>query len=277
MKKINKVTLAFTTSLILVAVIIAVGFTSASTSQAELNAIKQDIPNNWWEGGWDKVAELKDFISRNRGNPNTCAQAQYYLGCNYKVQGDYNNALAEYGNLIATYPQITSECAKAQFEMAQIYFYSLNDMQKATAEYKKLTTNYPDSSIAPLAQIALGRALRKQKDYAGALAEYQKVIDNYPQARKQQVEAYMDMGDMAKEQKDLTQALSYYKKAYLACPFGDTNAMQWVIDVTCETLRARDGTMASANQFLKYQKYGPQGEDKLSGSPDDLTNPMDAF
>lgn len=270
-------TLAFTVSLVLATALIAFGFTSAHTPQADLDVIKQDIPDKWWEGGWDKIDELKDFILRHRSSSDVCAQAQYYIGCNYKIKGDYASALTEYSNLIATYPKITQECAKAQFEIAQIYFLDLNDLPKAIAEYKKLLKNYPDNSLAPLAQISISRALRKQKDFTNALAEYQIVIDNYPLTKKQHVEAYMDMGDISKEQGEITKALSYYKKAYFACPFGDVETMQWTVDVICEALRAKDGTMATANQFLKYQKYGPQGEDKLLNTQDDLTNPLDGF
>jgi len=273
----KKIRLAFTTSLVLTVVLVLFGFTSAQSPQAEFDVIRQGIPNNWWEGNWDKINELKEFVSKHGNSPNACAQARYYLGCNYKVQGDYTNALKEYNALINAYPQVTSECSKAQFEIAQIYFYCLNDIPKAIVEYKKMVAKYPNSWLAPLAEISLGRAYRRQKDYTSALAEYQKIIDNYPDARKQRVEAYMDMGDIAKDQGDISKAISNYKKAYLACPFGDTETMQWTVDVICEALRTKDGSMASANQFLKYQKYGPPGEDKIAGTSDDLTNPLAAY
>lgn len=226
-------------------------FSFAQTPEEELAAITQSIPQKWWEGGWDKMVELKDFISRYNDSPALCAQAQYYLACNYRIRGDLESALREYENLITTYPQITTECAKARFEIAQIYFHYLNDIPKAIAEYKKVITDYPDSLSAPMAQLGIARSYRRQQDHANALAEYQKVIDNYPQSNKQHIEAYMDMADIAEEQADINNALSYYRSAYLICPLDDTETKERITNAISNILNTKDIPMAQADEFIE--------------------------
>lgn len=223
----------------------------AQTPEDELALIIQSIPDKWWEGGWDKMAELKDFILRHPDYPELCARAQFYLACNYRIKGDLEGALREYSALIAVYPQVTSECAKAQFEIAQIYFHLFNDIPKAISAYKKVITDYPDSLSAPLAQLGVARSYRRQQDHANALAEYQKVIDNYPQSNKQHIEAYMDMADIAEEQADINNALSYYKSAYLICPLDDTETKEGITNAISNILNTKDIPAAQADEFIE--------------------------
>ena len=80
MKKLNLLPIA---SIVIVLGILALGFASANSPEAELAGITQDIPGNWWDGGWDKLQDLQAFISKYHGKPALCAHAQYYVGCYY--------------------------------------------------------------------------------------------------------------------------------------------------------------------------------------------------
>lgn len=275
-------------NLILIAIIImflntSLPVFSADDSPAvEFSSISRRIPGNWWEGGWDELQELQAFISNYPDQPLLCAQAQYYIGCFYFSIKEYNKAIDAYKTLLSTYPQATYECQKAQYEIAQIYMNHLNDPEKAIPEYQKVASDYPKTKFTPIAYLMLGRAYVQTSNPQAAEDAFKKVIDDFPEARYQRFEAYMELGDLLIDQFTLSpenrdkasQSLSYYKKAYLLC---EPNAVSFVVDKISEAFRKLDMSMVRANQFIKYQKYGPQGEDGILGSHDDLTNPLSGF
>jgi TolA-binding protein len=262
---------------ILIFNIITSGFSEETTAQAQLSGITKDIPANWWDGGWDKLKELQDFISNNPGNTDLCAKAQYYIGCYYCSTQQYQKAIEEYRALLKLYPLVAPECSKAQYEIGQITFNSLNKPKEAITEYRKVISDYPDSWLSPAAQLTIGRAYIKLQDKAQAKVELQKVMDNYPLAKWQRTEAYVELGDISMSEGVNKEALSYYKKAYLAWPPADSSGMVRIMDKIYEAFRGLDNSVARANQFIKYQKYGPAGADGVSGTPDDLTDPLAKF
>ena len=257
--------------------IISPGFSDEATAQAQFSGITKDIPYSWWDGGWDKLKELQGFISSNPDSTAFCAKAQYYIGCYYYSTQQYQKAIEAYGTVLKAYPSIASECGDAQFEIAQITLNCLNRPKEAIIEYQKVISNYPNSWSAPIAQLAIARIYIKQQDKAHAKSELQKVIDNYPLAKKQRAEASMDLGDMSASEGANKEALSYYKKAYLAWPPEDSSGIVQVMEKIYEGFRNLDNSVARANQFVKYQKYGPAGEDGVPGTSDDLTDPLAKF
>ena len=165
-------------------------------ARMQLSAITKDIPSNWWEGGWDKLYELKNFIREYPDAPNVCAEAQYYIGCYYHSQREYEKAVDEYSKVLKLYPSVAPQCAKAQYEIAQITLYSYNKPQEAIADYQKVITSYPNDPLAPICQLAIGRANSKLGNTAQAKVELQKVIDNYPTAYTQKREAVSDLKEI---------------------------------------------------------------------------------
>ncbi len=162
-------------------------------SEAWLKAITDSIPEEWWYGGWNKLGELRDFISENPDDFASCARAQYYIGCNYHSKGKHEEAINEYNLVLSLYPSAAFECARAQYEIAQITLYSFNKPEEAVIGYRKVVEKYPDDAVAPVCQLCIGRAYMKLGNMDQAASELQKVLDNYPSAKTQADEARADL------------------------------------------------------------------------------------
>jgi tetratricopeptide (TPR) repeat protein len=255
-------------------------FTQGTGAEEKFSEIASGIPNFWWDGGWDKLSDLKTFISENPEEAALCAKAQYYIGCYYYSKQQYQKAIDEYRMIIKNYPSVPAECAKAQFEIGQITLNCLNKPEEAISEYRKVISKYPNDGVAPMCQLAIGRAYIKIKDKAHAKEELQKLIDSYAgaaQPKKQQAEAYVELGDMYVSDNQYKEALSCFKKAFLGCPPADSDMMVLIMDKIYESFRGLDDSVVRANQFIKYQKYGPAGKDKKPATEDDLTDPLAEF
>lgn len=257
--------------------IVTSGFSETDSADGKLSAITRDIPKFWWDGGWDKLKDLQDFISNNPNSPVLCARAQYYIGCYYYSKHDYQKAIDEYAKISILYPSVRNECLQSQYEIAQITLNCLNKPEKAIEEYRKVIALYPNDPASPASQLMIGRAYLRMKDVKKAKPEFQKVIDNYPSAKIQCSEACVEIGDLYFQDSLYKDAISFYKKAYLACPASDSAAMTRIMDKIYESLRNLDGSVARADQFIEYQKYGPAGQDKALSTADDLKNPLTEF
>jgi len=253
-------------------------------ADAELSVITKDIPAAWWDGGWNKLDELQNFIAKYPDKPLLSAQAQYYVGCYYYSIKDYSSAIRGYEAVMTNYPAAEVFCVKAQYEIAQIYLNCLHEPDTAIREYEKILSNYSDMNLRPIAQLMIGKAYADLEDYAKAEEAYKKVVEDYPKAARQRFEAYMGLGDSLMSQASnttdkakISSAISYYKKAYQICPLEETNLLQYAISKIYEALKYLDNSVVRANKFIKYQKYGPEGQDGISGTADDLTDPLAGF
>mgnify|MGYP003884747051 FL=1 len=91
----------------------------------------------------------------------------------YIQMGDERRAEAAYKELIAKYPE--SELAPdAQLNIA-ISFYDAGNYQQAIAEFQKVVERYPGSDAAVQAQFYIGRAYYRLKSYSQAVKAFLKV------------------------------------------------------------------------------------------------------
>jgi hypothetical protein len=113
--------------------VVAMGATGEQLARQPLEAILADIPPAWYEGGWDKRAELTQFIEAHPADTLLCARAQFYIASQSYAERNHQQAIQEYQQLIREYPSAWLECQKAQFEIGQIYLYQPNmiDLDKA--------------------------------------------------------------------------------------------------------------------------------------------------
>jgi outer membrane protein assembly factor BamD len=130
-----------------------------------------------------RVWPLSDYAPR----------AQYLIGRCLEAQGKTEEAFAAYQDIIKKYPKLDNlnDVLWRQYEIANLYlggkffkafwgtiplYPSMDDTAKM---YSQIVTNGPFSKVAPLAQLRIGAAREKQKDYPTAVRAYDFAADRY--------------------------------------------------------------------------------------------------
>lgn len=263
---------------------------SGQINRISLDAIIEELPDLWWEGGWDKIVELNQYINQNLSDKQACARAQFWIACNYYANRDYERAIQEYEIVLGMYPEAWGECAKAQFEIGQVYLYRLYDYEQALEAYQKVLSEYPECEITAEAQRMQAYTYSKLENNAKAHEEYQKVWVLYPKFKLEVAKAYWENGELFfKEsmgdnitQKDkeakLKESLSNYKNAYLYCPADDVEVCEWIIDSIIRAFRFLDGNPERANAFIQYQRYSKVNDaGSLSTQQTEIYDPLADF
>ncbi len=286
MRKLN---LLLSTAGVLVLLVFLTGFASTQLPKEKLDSLKKEIPTEWWEGGWDKSAQIEEIKSESPSDPSIQAKAQYLIACQHYAGRQHELAIQEFRSIITDYPSAWQECQKAQFEIAQMNLYRLDDPEQAIKEYEYALDNYPKSYISPMAKLGIARSYRRLSKPDLALEVYQALLKTYPENKKEITQANIDVAELYIEQalasgvsdsdrkNKLGEAVSSYKRAYQVCNIEDTELLKQSIDGICRAFRCADMNLVRANSFILFQKYGPEGEDAVSGTKDDLTDPLKDF
>jgi outer membrane protein assembly factor BamD len=129
-----------------------------------------------------KVWPLSDYAPR----------AQYLVGRCYEGKGNDEKAFKEYQRLIEKNPRFDNyqEVLQRQYEIANKYlagkrfrlwglFPLYRSMDQTADMYAKVVRNGPHSSIAQQAQLKIGTARDKQKNYFLAARAYETAADRY--------------------------------------------------------------------------------------------------
>ena len=144
-------------------------------------------------------------------------QAQYILGRSYEARKMDEKAFKEYQKLVEKYPKAENynEVLQRQFEIANRflggqwfklwgYIPFFPSMDKTADMFSKLVRNGPYSEVAPQAQMKIGAAREKQKDYASAVKAYEHAADAYQDRHSVAADATYKAG------------MAYYKEAKTA-------------------------------------------------------------
>jgi len=127
-------------------------------------------------------------------------QAQYLFARCREAQGKDEIAFKQYEQLLRKFPKMTNaqEVLDRQFTIANKFlggqwrklfgYIPFPPSQDTTVEmYRQIITNAPYSEVAPQAQMNIGAAREKQKNYAAAVEAYEHVADKY--AEREQIAA----------------------------------------------------------------------------------------
>lgn len=119
-------------------------------------------------------------------------QAQYLLGRAYEAKGQDEKAFKEYQKLLEKQPKLTNyeEIVQRQFAIANKYLAGkwfklwgvipfFPSMEKTSDMFDKIVKNGPFSEIAPQAQMDIGAAREKQRNYPMAAKAYETAADRY--------------------------------------------------------------------------------------------------
>ena len=119
-------------------------------------------------------------------------QGQYLVGRCYEARGKDEKAFKEYQKVLEKQPKFPQydDILHRQFNIANKYLAGkwfklwgfipiFSSMDKTAAMYDKIVKNGPYSDVAPQAQMKIGAAREKQKDYALAAKAYETAADRY--------------------------------------------------------------------------------------------------
>lgn len=119
-------------------------------------------------------------------------QAQELVAKAYDAKGDPQRAFTEYEKLIQNYPMRVDyeDVARQQYQIANQFlngkWFKLwgvipypPSMDRVAGMYEKIVKNGPFSQVAPQAQLKVGAAREKQKNYPDAVKAYETAADRY--------------------------------------------------------------------------------------------------
>jgi outer membrane protein assembly factor BamD len=119
-------------------------------------------------------------------------QAQYLLARSYEAKRMDERAFKEYQKLVEKYPKSEhyKDAVARQFEIANRflagqwfklwgYIPFFPSMEKTSQMYEKMVKSAPYSDLAPQAQMNVGKAQEKQREYRKAVEAYEAAADRY--------------------------------------------------------------------------------------------------
>lgn len=160
--------------------------------------------------------DKKDFDTAEKASRRVISQwpasdyaprAAYLVGRTLEAQKKDEKAFQAYQKVIEKYPKITEyeEVLQRQYEIANRFLggqwfklYGLipffPSMDKTADMYSKIIRNGPYSEVAPQAQLSIGSAREKQKDFAAAVKAYEIAADRYHDRPKVAADALFKAG-----------------------------------------------------------------------------------
>ena len=201
-------------------------------------------------------------------------QAQYLVGRSYEAKGRTEKAFKEYQNLLEKQPKIGNfEEIHRQYDIAGLYLggkwfylYSFiplfSNMEKTAGLYGKIVKSGPYSEVAPQAQLKIGSAREKQKDFVLAAEAYELAADRYhdrpaiaSEALFREGLAYKKQAQTAEyDQTTAVQAISTFNDFMTLYPNDDRVAQAQKIITGLKTEQAR-GYFMVAKFYEKSHKW----------------------
>jgi outer membrane protein assembly factor BamD len=142
-------------------------------------------------------------------------QAQELVAKSYDAKGDPQRAFKEYQKLVEKYPMRADyqKVAAQQYEIANQFlagkWFKLwglipypPSMSRVAGMYEKIVKNGPFSDIAPEAQMKVGAAREKQRNYKEAVRAYETAADRYHDQPRVASEALYRAGMAYNQQAD---------------------------------------------------------------------------
>jgi outer membrane protein assembly factor BamD len=203
------------------------------------------------------------------------AQAQFLLGRCYEARHQDEKAFKEYQKVIEKYPKALnySEILQRQYAIAGRflagqwfklwgYIPFFPSMEKTADMYAKIVRNGPYTDLAPQAQMKIGAAREKQKEYSLAVRAYEKAADVYHDDRKVASDATFKAGLAYQKQAQTAEydqsaagsAISTFNDFIVLFPDDKRTTQAQKVIVTLRTEQAR-GAFQVARFYDKRRKW----------------------
>ena len=177
--------------------------------------------SNYFSGNYLAAAEAFQKIIDAYPNASLSADAYLRLGDSFYYDKDYERALGVYEKAASKFStgyggKEDSVVAYATYQSAESN-YRLGRFEDAIEKFRALLDKYPNSSLAPDAQYAIGWVYFSQKQYSQAIAEFDKVTTNYPN-NPSAIRALYSKGDSYYNSAQYQQALMCYSELLTRYP-----------------------------------------------------------
>ena len=139
---------------------------------------------------------------------------------------------------------------------------------EATAAARKAEESLKSVGLKASFGIRLGDLLLEQKRPAEARAEYQRIICSYPLEQGACQNAQAKIVEAYRAESQWADALGAARILYDAA--GDESSIRNAAQVVAQAFLAADGSLGRANDFLAYQRFGPDGPDGKPKTEDDI-------
>jgi len=149
------------------------------------------------------AAQLRRALAEDPGNPQA-AKAQYTIAVCCLKLGKKQKAMLELAKLRQRYGHIHGLVARAELQLAQLYF-DEGDYTNAAKRASWILNNEGDSEFAPAARLLLGDIAWKAKRTENAIKHYQRVSADYPSTREA-LEAHLKLAKIYQERKEFDKA-----------------------------------------------------------------------
>jgi len=200
--------------------------------------------------------------------------AQYLVGRCYEAKGQDEKAFKEYQKIMEKYPKFPDYdgVLQHQFEIANLYlagkwfrlwgYIPYPSTEKTAEMYQKIVKSGPYSDVGPKAQLQLGRAREKQKNYPAAVKVYETAADRYHDRPQIAAEALyregLAYGKQAKtaeyDQSTAGSAIATFSDFMAIYPNDPRVAQTQKIIASLKGEQAR-GSFETARFYEKYRKW----------------------
>lgn len=162
-----------------------------------------DVAREAFEQKDYKIAlKASQYLVRTWPLSDYSAEAQYLAGRSYEARHSDEKAFKAYQKVLENYPRSEklNEVLQRQYQIALRFLGGQRfklwgvipffpDMEKTAGLFEQIVKNGPYSSVAPDAQLSIGSAQEKRRDYTEAVAAYERAADRYNDQPKIAAEA----------------------------------------------------------------------------------------
>lgn len=179
-------------------------------------------------------------------------------------------------------PKYLAGLGSRQYDVRRAYGDCLMRLERygeAATHYEKIAREHDDHRFRQECLLRAASAYTSAKLYDKGLAACERVFLEHPQLADRWYSAQRQIVTLLQGQGKFKEAIHAARicldavsdARYFDRHLGD------VVRIIAELFKGVDHSVARANQFINYQRFGPAGEDGKPGTADDLADPLAAF